>query len=295
VHPVRCPQAEGVAQRFLTRKHPRVRGRRTQICDCQRLGCVIEVAGIQTNRAVLSQVSRNGKGTIVYSKRTGTRLDGTGAGRRAAGGGQREIGRIIGKSQGGWQVSQGSIEHPTTWRGRKGEALIVHVFNRGGSDVPTTPRAARNTDRRSRREIPIRDGERLAVAIEVAGIQRDDLTHLRPSPNGIATVSDCQDTGVKPVGAGCCPTGRGQGEVGRIVSKTQSGRDVNQVDMEHRTVGKGEATIVDITGRGLIDSAAQVTSSQNEHPDHSQQRAQTEGARDLWDKPSTVRHSPGYA
>src|SRR5262249_21676864 len=207
----------------LTRKHPRVRGRRAQICDCQRLGCVIEIAGVQTNRAVLLQVSRNGKGTIVYSKRTGTRLDGTGAGRRAAGGGQREISRIVGKSQGGWQVSQRSIEHPTTWRGRKGEALIVHVLNRGGSDVPTTPRAARNTDRRSRREIPIRDGERLAVAIEVAGIQRDDLTHLRPSPNGITTVSDWQDTGVKPVGAGCRPTGRGQSKVGRIVSKTQSG------------------------------------------------------------------------
>jgi hypothetical protein len=65
--------------------------------------------------------------------------------------------------------------------------------------------------------------------------------------------------------------------------------------MEHRTVGKGEATIVDITGRGLIDSAAQVTPSQNKCPDHSQQRAQTEDAKDLWSKPSTVRHSPEYA
>src|SRR5262249_56029397 len=114
-----------------------------------------------------------------------------------------------GKRQGGWQVLQGIIEHPTSWRGRKGEALIVHVLNRGGSDVPTTPRAARHTDRRSRREIPIRDGERLAVAIEVAGIQRDDLTHLRPGPNGIRTRSDAQNTGVKPVGAGGDPTGRG--------------------------------------------------------------------------------------
>ena len=210
VHPVTYPQADGVSQQFLTRKHPRVRGRRAQICcNRQRPGGVIEAAGIQTNRAVLLQVSRNGKGTIVYSKNTGTRLDGAGAGRRAAGGGQREIGRIVGKSQGGWQVRQGRIEHPTTWRGRKGEALIVHVINRGGSDVPTTPRAARNSDRRSRREIPIRDGERLEVAIEVARIQCDDLTHLRPGPNGIATVSDCQDTGVKPVGTGGRPTCRG--------------------------------------------------------------------------------------
>src|SRR4030095_10584662 len=151
----------------------------------------------------------NGKGTIVYSKNTGTRLDGAGAGRRAASGGQREIGRIVGKSQGSWQVSQGSIEHPTTWRGRKGEALIVHIINRGGRDVPTTPRGARNSDRRGCREMPILDGGRLEGAIEVAGIQRDDLAHLRPVPKGIATVSDCQDTGVKSVGAGGRPTCRG--------------------------------------------------------------------------------------
>jgi hypothetical protein len=51
--------------------------------------------------------------------------------------------------------------------------------------------------------------------------------------------------------------------------------------MEHRTIAKGEATIVDITGRGLIDSAAQVAPSQKACPDHSQQRAYTEDGWNL--------------
>ena len=62
--------------------------------------------------------------------------------------------------------------------------------------------------------------------------------------------------------------------------------------MEHRTVGKGEALIVHITGRGLIDRAAQVTTLEHERPNKSQEYAQSEAAWDLRDKPATGRYSP---
>jgi hypothetical protein len=62
--------------------------------------------------------------------------------------------------------------------------------------------------------------------------------------------------------------------------------------MEYRTIGKGEATIVDIIGRGLIDSTAQVTPSQHARSDYSQQRTHTEDVWDLWYTPCTVRYSP---
>ena len=85
VHPVRYPQAEGVSQRFLTLKHPRLRGRRAKICDRQRLGGVIEVAGIQPDHSVRLRPGPNGIGTVGDSERTGTTLDGAGAGRRPTG------------------------------------------------------------------------------------------------------------------------------------------------------------------------------------------------------------------
>src|SRR5262245_14363294 len=60
--------------------------------------------------------------------------------------------------------------------------------------------------------------------------------------------------------------------------------------MEHRAIGKGEVAIVHITGFGLVDSAAQVTPSQGEHSEYSQQRAQTEQAWSLRQALSTMCH-----
>src|SRR5882762_8494746 len=72
-------------------------------------------------------------------------------------------------------------------------------------------------------------------------------------------------------GAGAAAQGRGGGSAPKDrlnFLSAQGGGHVVQGSVEYRAIGKGEAAIVHITGRGLVDSAAQVTPSQGERTDN---------------------------
>src|SRR5262249_31470193 len=185
-HSSPCPAA-GLGHRSNRSTRPRGH-REVQIRDRQRV--VIESAGKQRDRGIQCK----GIGTLADRQATGARNNIAATRRRptdrrsSTAGGQREVLRSVIKSQSGLHVAQAGIKHPTIG---KGTALIAQLTRRGWSGSTTPCVCDRCSSRRGRSDAPIRDRQRVVVAIEVAGIQLDDVVYLRPSIRVIFAVSDC--------------------------------------------------------------------------------------------------------
>ena len=148
-------------------KYPGGRGHSdAQIRDRQRVVGAIEGTGIQRDHGV----DLRPRSIVTVSDRQGTGASNTAGTRRrptdSTDSGQREVLRLVGKSQGGLKALQGGMEYLTIG---KGEFLLVHLSGRGLSGGITICACCRCSRRRGRREVPIRDHQHIGVAIEVAG------------------------------------------------------------------------------------------------------------------------------